>query len=130
MNDKYLDLTLIIYQYKLDGEVLENISGYNRIVLERDIYDVFAQINSRHNWPYNSTTKAVCNPHPFVGEVRWYGKNGIENIRRDAYGEQLTFLSAGELTKVDASGSNYWNQAVFEMIKMFPPYITIILYWC
>jgi hypothetical protein len=125
-----LDLTLCPNPFsnlgiEWDGRFL----AYDRISLKRN-YTIFAQICPEINRDWNMREKQRCNPKPMPVPVAWYNDEGIETITEDAYGKPLTYVTAGELSKIKVpKDTSDWNKAVFALIRSLDPETQILLYW-
>ena len=96
------------------------------ILLDQD-YSVLEQMGSISE----GKAKMVIKPKPLPPQL-WletYTENGSKRTREDNYGEELTFVYAEELKKVNMSESSAFNKAVAAFIKSLPPDIPIIMVW-
>lgn len=126
-----LDLTLMPLgdARELAGQVL----GYNRFQFIRD-YKIFAQIadvNGKSVVP-DEGIEAIVRTHPLPPgvEVRVYGASGIKNTRRNRYGEEMVYATAGKMRKIvlpeDVAPV---NKAIMAYIKKLQKDTPIVLEW-
>jgi hypothetical protein len=72
----------------------------------------------------------------FPKGVHWYDDEGLQYIKTDPYGADLTFTSAGNLTEVfgeiaEGPGAQFmdWDRAVVAFIATLPADTDVLLYW-
>ncbi len=126
-----LDLTLIplLDARELTGRVL----GYTRLQFARD-YKIFAQIadvEGKSAVP-DEGIKAIVQTHPLPPGVKVgiYGDSGIRNTRKNPYGEEMVYATAGEMRKLvlpqDVSPT---NKAIMAYIRALQRDTPIVLEW-
>lgn len=123
-----MDLTLCPFKHGPRQWTGSHLS-YTRLDFERD-YDLFAQV-SNEVMGKQSKAKQVCKPFPIPPNVEfmWYGDEGLKARRDDPYGEQLTYVEAGQLAKINVENSCQWNKGIIAMMKELNPATPVILWW-
>jgi len=106
-----MDLTLAI---DLWPGLNRSLLAYDRMSVTRN-YDLFDQIRT-------------LEPRPLERYLDWYGDEGIERRDDDPYGAVLTYLTAGELGKLDP-GEGWLNVAAWAYLRALPPNTTVLLWW-
>jgi hypothetical protein len=108
----------------------ENITWITSTRLDtvRD-YRFYAQI-SKEVMGDKEGVKAVCEPKPLPKFVRVmvYQDEGLKERKTDPYGSKLTYVTAGELGKVEPLKGS-WNESVITFIRTFPEDTPVILWW-
>jgi len=71
-------------------------------------------------------------PLPEGVKLEVYSEGGIEHRRNDSYGDELTFVLAGDLKKIQWPTTELqpWNRAIKAFIKALPNDTCVILFWC
>ena len=126
-----LDLTLM--PLKDARELAEHVLGYNRFQFVRD-YKIFAQIanvEGKSAVP-DEGVEAIVKTHPLPPRVKVgiYGDYGIRYTRKNPYGEEIVYATAGEMRKIvlpeDVSPV---NKAIMAYIKVLQRDTPIVLVW-
>lgn len=103
--------------------------GYDRLSLKRN-YSLFAQMGDMQNSGYPAP---VLEPLELPQGTRfdWYGDEGIEELKTDPYGCELTYLRAHDFLKLklDPENMHPWNLAVIKFIQALPPETPVVLWW-
>jgi hypothetical protein len=124
-----IDLTLCPDAYDTDTrEKLSWFLAHTRIDLDRS-YHIFGQINKTYG--RGDEVPLVCEPKPLPEGMKfqWYEDEGLKTRTTDPYGDALTYVTAGELAKVQLGATGKWNKAVFKMIKALPKDTLVVLWW-
>lgn len=121
-----LDLTLCPFDF--NGQAYKGHDwhlSFTRIRLHRE-YELFGKISPRGG---GDGEAAVCDPKKLPEDVKfnWYSDEGIIETSEDSYGDDLTYVTAGELAEIMPTGT--WNTAAFSMIRELPPETPIVLFW-
>jgi len=89
--------------------------AYSRLDLTRDraLWEILKEMEER----------------PFDQPIQWYYEEGIKDENQNAYGGPLTYLTAGELKRIDIKDLSPWNKAVFRFIGALPDDTKVLLYW-
>ena len=126
-----LDLTLMPLQDA--RELTGNVLGYNRLQFVRD-YEIFAQIadvEGKSAVP-DIGVEAIVRTHPLPPRVKVgvYGDTGIRNTRKDPYGEEMVYATAGEMRKLVLPQSvSPTNKAIMAYVRALAKDTPIILEW-
>lgn len=102
---------------------------YNRLAFDRD-YRIFGQI-SKMDYE-DIPEKPILNPRPIPAQLfAWlYEDEGIDRTREDKYGEELTFLYAEEMKRLNIpENASPMNKAIKAFIDTLPNDTPIILQW-
>ncbi len=104
--------------------------AYQRLEFNRD-YSVFAQIAGSDFSRDHTPPAQVCKPKPVPStvSVRWYEDEGLTARTTDPYGSALTYVTAGELAKVDVADAGRQTQAVMAFVRALEPDTPILLWW-
>lgn len=99
----------------------------NRLSTVRE-YRFYAQI-SKEVMGDEYDVKVVCDPKPIPKSliVHVYEDEGIKIRKMDPYGDKLTYVTAGDLSK--AKSESAWNQGILTFIKTLPEDMPVILWW-
>ena len=124
-----LDLTIAIEQWPSLTE--HGFLAHNRLSFERD-YAVFEMIADKGR--SDEPVKRVCDPKLCDFKVEWYEDEGIdEDAKTDPHGNPLTYVTAGEMSKIPLDictmGDVEYNKAILQFMRALPPTTKIILWW-
>jgi len=103
--------------------------GFDRLNFSRQ-YHIFSQINEEVMGP--NKLPAVCKPKPLPTTVRFsnYEDEGLKERKTDPYGSPLTYVTAGELSKVKPrKETGDWNKAILTFISSLPAEMPVLLWW-
>ena len=108
-----VDLTIVVAKWEREGMPL---LAYSRMTTDRD-YTLHDAVNSLALRKLPST-------------MQWYGDEGIKDTAEDAYGGELMYTFADNLSTcfLDQCRSE-WNQAIGAMLAKLPKETKIVLYW-
>jgi len=118
-----LDLTLLFTKETIGCS--GNVFAYSRLSFDRD-YRLFRQIIEIEG--SKPIIKSIIFPPEIFVSV--YKDEGLDNTREDAYGTELTYVSAKELKKLKVyKESSDFNKAIKAFISALPDNYFIIFYW-
>jgi len=112
-----MGLDLRVYIDKYCGTMNEYFLGTESLSFYRD-YDLFDKIRE-----FNS--KLITEEKIKFSE---YSDTGLFERSDDPYGGPLTFVKAGQFSKISYT-KNSWNNAVLQFLKLLPSETIVILYW-
>jgi hypothetical protein len=120
-----LDLSVAPIKYASDD--FKWWLSYTRLAFDRN-YDLFGQITDCGR----DTLPPILTPQPLPDNIKfdWYDDSGLKTITEDAYGSPLTFVRAGEFTKLQLpKQSGEWNRAMIMFLCQIPPKTPVVLWW-
>jgi hypothetical protein len=110
-----VDLTLVPERLCVGNQFL----AYDRLGFAGRYYDFWEKIQA---------LDARQLPHDCA--FRWYGDEGIEEHREDAYGEPLRFVTSGDLVGLELPDNLLpWDRGIFAFLKALPPSTRVVLWW-
>lgn len=129
-----VDLTLFFLQ-RPEDLVKTEVLVMNQLFLDRD-YMAFGQLRNfsymrEHEGWVDIPERPTITPHPLPPQlwVKVYGE-GLEPTREDSYGDELTFVYAQDLKKLQLpEHSSPWMKVIKAFIDALPDDTPIILHW-
>ena len=125
-------LELILVHNHGKGFQKEDLYVQDLLALDQD-YDLFAQIDKEWMGSHGENAVQVCKPKPIPPGFKVFKleeeKDEWQLQKDNMYGEEIEYVLAKELAKVQVENSTAWNKAVFAMMKALPPDFPIILWW-